>query len=198
MGGIDSRFLHSIPVKPASVSVLILIKNVSVSTVQQDHSQLIRILLGVNATTVQQDIFGCSCWGSAFRRSSRTADLQTPQQGSCWGSTLRWSSRTSSDALVGGQCFDVPAGPLTYRHLMGVNATMVQQDIFGCTCWGSVFQRLPVLLSRLNWLQVTTRLTLTHMFLFNTTCMDMHYPTTYRLTSYTTTNTTTLTIYYYY
>ena len=28
--------------------------------------------------------------------------------------------------------------------------------------------------------------------------MDMHYPTTYRLTSYTTTNTTTLTIYYYY
>ncbi len=34
-----------------------LLLGVSVSTVQQDHSQLIMFLLGVNATTIQQDIF---------------------------------------------------------------------------------------------------------------------------------------------
>ncbi len=33
-----------------------LLLGVSVPTVQQDHSQFIRLLLGVNATTIQQDI----------------------------------------------------------------------------------------------------------------------------------------------
>jgi hypothetical protein len=35
-----------------------ILLGVSVSTVQQDHSQFTRVVLGVNATTIQQDIFG--------------------------------------------------------------------------------------------------------------------------------------------